>query len=181
MVIIGISGKATSGKDTVANYYSRFSKAHCTTLHFADSLKDCCQGLLIPFGTYDMSLQETKKLTIPWMGKGYTVRNLLQDVGNAFRQSITEDFWVNIMIGKIAVIKKNGSIDTILIPDVRYPNEFKMIKDLGGEVWRVERPNITLMDHISETALDDYTFDKIIQNNGTITDLQNKIKCLSIQ
>ena len=54
MVIIGISGKATSGKDTVANYYSRFSKAHCTTLHFADSLKDCCQGLLIPFGTYDM-------------------------------------------------------------------------------------------------------------------------------
>ena len=45
MVIIGISGKATSGKDTVANYYSRFSKAHCTTLHFADSLKDCCQGL----------------------------------------------------------------------------------------------------------------------------------------
>lgn len=48
MVIIGISGKATSGKDTVANYYSRFSKAHCTTLHFADSLKDCCQGLLIP-------------------------------------------------------------------------------------------------------------------------------------
>ena len=161
MVIIGISGKATSGKDTVANYYSRFSKAHCTTLHFADSLKDCCQGLLIPFGTYDMSLQETKKLIIPWMGKNYTVRNLLQDVGNAF--------------------KKNGSIDTILIPDVRYPNEFKMIKDLGGEVWRVERPNITLMDHISETALDDYTFDKIIQNNGTITDLQNKIKCLSIQ
>ena len=55
-----------------------------------------------------------------------------------------------------------------------------MIKDLGGEVWRVERHNITLMDHISETALDDYTFDKIIQNNGTITDLQNKIKCLSI-
>ena len=102
MVIIGISGKATSGKDTVANYYSRFSKAHCTTLHFADSLKDCCQGLLIPFGTYDMSLQETKKLTIPWMGKNYTVRNLLQDVGNAFRQSITEDFWVNIMIGKIS-------------------------------------------------------------------------------
>ena len=129
MVIIGISGKATSGKDTVANYYSRFSKAHCTTLHFADSLKDCCQGLLIPFGTYDMSLQETKKLTIPWMGKNYTVRNLLQDVGNAFRQSITEDFWVNIMIGKIAAINKNGSIDTILIPDVRYPNEFKMIKD----------------------------------------------------
>lgn len=32
------------------------------------------------------------------------------------------------MIGKIAAIKKNGSIDTILIPDVRYPNEFKMIK-----------------------------------------------------
>lgn len=114
------------------------------------------------------------------MGKDYTVRNLLQDVGNAFRQSITEDFWVNIMIGKIAAIKKNGSIDTILIPDVRYPNEFKMIKNLGGEVWRVERPNVTLMDHISETALDDYTFDKIIQNNGTITDLQNKIKCLSI-
>lgn len=178
MTIIGISGKATAGKDTVAYYYSKYCKDRCTILHFADSLKDCCQGLLIPFGTYDMSLQETKKLIIPWMGKDYTVRNLLQDVGNAFRDSITPDFWVNIMIGKIAAINKNGSIDTILIPDVRYPNEFRMIKDLGGEVWRVERPNIKVMNHISETALDDYTFDKVIENNGTITDLQNTIKCL---
>lgn len=178
MTIIGISGKATAGKDTVANYYSRYCKGHCTILHFADSLKDCCQGLLIPFGTYDMSLQETKKLNIPWMGKEYTVRNLLQDVGNAFRDNINPDFWVNIMIGKIAAIQKNGSIDTILIPDVRYPNEFKMIKDLGGEVWRIERPNVKLMNHISETALDDYTFDKVIENKGTITDLQNTIKCL---
>ncbi len=178
MTIIGISGKATAGKDTVAYYYGKYCKDRCTILHFADSLKDCCQGLLIPFGTYDMSLQETKKLIIPWMGKDYTVRNLLQDVGNAFRDSITPDFWVNIMIGKIAAINKNGSIDTILIPDVRYPNEFRMIKDLGGEVWRVERPNIEVMNHISETALDDYTFDKVIENNGTITDLQNTIKCL---
>jgi hypothetical protein len=178
MTIIGISGKATAGKDTVAYYYSKYSKDHCTILHFADSLKDCCQGLLIPFGTYDMSLQETKKLIIPWMGKDYTVRNLLQDVGNAFRDSITPDFWVNIMIGKIAAINKNGSIDTILIPDVRYPNEFRMIKDLGGEVWRVERPNIEIMNHVSEIALDDYTFDKVIENKGTITDLQNTIKCL---
>jgi hypothetical protein len=178
MTIIGISGKATAGKDTVAYYYSKYSKDRCTILHFADSLKDCCQGLLIPFGTYDMSLQETKKLIIPWMGKDYTVRNLLQDVGNAFRDSITPDFWVNIMIGKIAAINKNGSIDTILIPDVRYPNEFRMIKDLGGEVWRVERPNIEIMNHVSEIALDDYTFDKVIENKGTITDLQNTIKCL---
>lgn len=178
MTIIGISGKATAGKDTVAYYYSKYCKDRCTILHFADSLKDCCQGLLIPFGTYDMSLQETKKLIIPWMGKDYTVRNLLQDIGNAFRDGITPDFWVNIMIGKIAAINKNGSIDTILIPDVRYPNEFRMIKDLGGEVWRVERPNIEVMNHISETALDDYTFDKVIENNGTITDLQNTIKCL---
>lgn len=178
MTIIGISGKATAGKDTVAYYYSKYSKDRCTILHFADSLKDCCQGLLIPFGIYDMSLQETKKLIIPWMGKDYTVRNLLQDVGNAFRDSITPDFWVNIMIGKIAAINKNGSIDTILIPDVRYPNEFRMIKDLGGEVWRVERPNIEIMNHVSEIALDDYTFDKVIENKGTITDLQNTIKCL---
>ena len=174
--LIGISGKATSGKDTTANYYCRFSNEHCTILHFADSLKDCCQGLLIPFGTYDMSLQDTKKLIIPWMGKEYTVRNLLQDVGNAFRDSICQDFWIRIMLGKIKAIEHNNEIDTILIPDVRYPNEYKMIKDLGGTVWRVDRKGIESMNHISETALDDYTFDKYIKNHGTLTDLQQQIK-----
>jgi hypothetical protein len=178
MRIIGISGKATAGKDTVANYFSRYCKGKCTTIHFADSLKDCCQGLLLAFGTYDMSKQETKKLIIPWMGKSYTVRNLLQDVGNAFRDYINPDFWVNIIIGKIAVLKQNNYIDTVLIPDVRYPNEYKAIKDLGGEVWRVERPNIELMDHISETVLDDYTFDKVISNTGTLTDLMKSVQNL---
>jgi hypothetical protein len=78
-----------------------------------------------------------------------------------------------------------------IITDVRFPNEVKAIKDRNGFIIRVDRNNSTPQDehtfvnkqqrtHPSETALDDYDFDYVVDNNGTIENLITSIKSVLI-
>lgn len=144
-----------------------------------------------------------------------TVRDLMQMVGtDAIRTVIHPDAWVNCLMNQYKLIgtklkeKCNHPINTIydigecceegliypnwIITDVRFPNEYKAIKDRGGIIIRVERPVIhhkgiygeatqENMDkvaerhkeeisrlHPSETALDKHIFDYRINNWDTI-------------
>ena len=89
-----------------------------------------------------------------------------------------------------------GNIETIypnwIITDTRVPNEAKAIKDRYGIIIRVSRESeadrFAKQDddkskyyHSSETALDEYTFDEYIDNNGTIEELIIKVKEILIK
>ena len=80
-----------------------------------------------------------------------------------------------------------------IITDVRFPNEAQAIKDRGGIVIRVKRPldrlgnsklpklkHTSVTQHPSETALDDYDFDYVIENEGSIEELVEKVKQLKL-
>jgi len=83
-----------------------------------------------------------------------------------------------------------------IITDVRFPNEAQAIKDRGGIVIRVNRPcpecGVTeghkfgcltykkLIEHPSEIALDNYEFDHVIENDGSLDELIGKIKQLNL-
>ena len=87
-----------------------------------------------------------------------------------------------------------GKAPNWIITDVRFPNEAKAIKDRGGVVIRVNRPlerlgnsklpklrHTSITQHPSETALDDYDdFDYVIENDGTVQDLIDKVMALNI-
>lgn len=86
-----------------------------------------------------------------------------------------------------------------IITDVRFPNEANAIKERGGIIIRVNRNEgckpcsmiplykcneceySTQSKHPSETALDNYTFDEVIDNNGTIEELIVKLKEILIK
>jgi len=52
-----------------------------------------------------------------------------------------------------------------------------MIKLNGGQIWRVERPEISAINnHISESDMDNYTPDQLIINSGSIEELELLIK-----
>jgi hypothetical protein len=113
----------------------------------------------------------------------YTFRSLLQILGtNLLRNQLHENVWVNALFSKykkdFREYKCSETYPSWIITDVRFPNEARAVKDRGGIVIRVNRNNteITKMTHISETALDGYDFDWIIDNNGTIEDLIVKTK-----
>lgn len=130
-----------------------------------------------------------------------TPRKLLQFIGTECgRKLIHPNIWVNATMvdykylwkstGKELVLPKSEYEDSNdittpnwIITDTRFPNEAKAIKDRGGIIIRVERPNMISNDnHSSETSLDNYTnFDAIIINDGSIEYLINAVKTLLIK
>lgn len=192
-MIIGISGKAQSGKDTVSkmiaytiwyyNYSQRLEpfgidhyKDHTYAIwgtdwihtSFANKLKQCLNIIL---STSSISLfedNEFKKSNIDWLGM--TVRELLQKFGTAIRNEVCDDFWVK------TCLKDYEKGDNWLISDTRFKSEAKGIKDLEGIIVRVNREGAGAGNHISEVDLDDYQFDYVIDNNGSMEDLLLKVK-----
>lgn len=70
-----------------------------------------------------------------------------------------------------------------IITDTRFPNEADAVKSRGGINIRLQR-NSDLDNndiHVSETALDFYKFDYVVDNNGTIEDLIIKVKEILIK
>ena len=184
-MIIGISGKAGSGKDTAAKMlevlyanpdisyedfvnkrYKNF--ADIQIVHFADSLKETAQ-VLFRIGEWETNTQEGKKTTINWIGK--TVRELLQGIGQGLRDAIDPNLWVKILFAN------TEGWSNYIIADVRYPNEIKAIKERNGILLRIDRKGAGAGNHNSETALDDYKeWDVHIENNGSIEDLFEAMK-----
>lgn len=118
-----------------------------------------------------------------------TIRQLLQRVGtDAIRDNLHEDTWVNALFADYKVLSAT-TIQTgpdyfhrlrfpdWIITDVRFPNEAKRVKDHGGLLIRVDRPDQQILNHETETALDSYDkWDGYIHNNGTLEDLQESVK-----
>lgn len=125
-----------------------------------------------------------------------TVRQFLQWFGtDACRNNVHENVWVNALMNKYKLELSEGWVPTYndpdnincyppaepiypnwIISDVRFQNEIEAIKDKGGIILRIER-NTGIKDfHPSEVALDSYNFEHVIDNNGTIYELREKIK-----
>ena len=184
-MIIGISGKAGSGKDTAAKMlevlyanpdisYEDFANrkyknfADIQVIHFADILKETVQALF-GIGEWETGTQEGKKVTISWIGK--TVRELLQEVGQGLRDAIDPNLWIK------ALFANTEDWSNYIIADVRYPNELEAIKERDGVLIRIDRNGAGAGNHSSETALDNYKeWDVHIENNGSIEDLFETMK-----
>ena len=184
-MIIGISGKAGSGKDTAAKMlevlyanpdisyedfvnkrYKNF--ADIQIVHFADTLKETAQ-VLFRIGEWETNTQEGKKITINWIGK--TVRELLQGIGQGLRDAIDPNLWVKILFAN------TEGWSNYIIADVRYPNEVYAIKKRNGILIRIDRKDAGAGNHSSETALDNYKeWDVHIENNSSIEDLFEAMK-----
>lgn len=105
-----------------------------------------------------------------------TVREFLQKLGTeSMRDGLHTNVWVNALFADY----KKGS--KWIITDCRFPNEAEAVKDRGGFVVRVNRdlpevPYQTLEQrHPSETSLDNWEFDYVIQNDSTVEDLKVKV------
>ena len=123
-----------------------------------------------------------------------TFRLLLQLLGTECgREILHPNIWVNALFADYkatnvkSYINKFGEEEVVdmdlpnwIMTDVRFPNEVKAIKDRGGVVIRVNRDSDVVDDHPSETSLNDYEFDYVIENKGSIEDLIEKVKQLNL-
>ena len=171
MKVICISGKAGSGKDTVARLVRQEltnflgdGVANVVIIHYADLLKFIAKEYFY------------------WDGeKDEYGRDLLQKIGTNFVRAADENFWVDFVARFLKIFEPIW--DVAVIPDTRFANEIEVLSERGFNVYtiRVSRDDFSnkltseQRSHESETALDDYKFDAVIDNNGTMSELRQKV------
>lgn len=170
-VLIGLSGYAQAGKDTVGAVLCE--NADFERLAFADALKAVLTEVDPLINWWDGGGDEPISIPLSWrlVEEGwestkannpmsmFNARTYLQRLGNAVRDYVDPNAWLNAVMRQV---KPGGKY---VITDVRFPNEAQAIKDVGGQVWRIERPGTGPANaHVSETALDDWPFDLLIRN-----------------
>lgn len=162
-LVIGIGYKARHGKDTVAQVMKEalekdykvevipLAKALKEEVNTMDQFEVCLKlGIL-----YDTKPDMTDPLCNTKHGKQ---SRLLQYFGELRRK---EDpfYWVKKLRDNIAKSRP----EIVIIPDIRYKNEFAFVKACKGYMIRVSRLGFTDLSrdpkHISETELDGVTFD----------------------
>ena len=168
--LIGLYSPAPGcGKTTAADLLIEHER-----VSFATPLKRAVWRMLDDLGLEGFHYVYTdKEAIIPKIG--VSARHMMQTLGTEWgRACIHPDFWVMIARAKTQRIMNDGR--SVVIDDVRFPNEAAMVFGLGGELWRIDRPGVSYDgDHSSEGGLEDITPDRVIVNDGTIDQLKEKI------
>lgn len=172
--VVGLTGKAAAGKDTVGNYISSqllLQDRFAMKIACADELKLICSRLFktafdVPeeafYGT--QAEKEAPLEAVP----GWTGRKILQFVGTECFRSIHGEVWSREMIGRARHLITSGRCNIVVVADVRFLSEAKAIQDAGGIVVRVKRPEADCVEstHASETELAHIKEDYVIDNQG---------------
>lgn len=166
--IIGLTGFAGSGKDTVADIL--VAEYGYVKLAFADPLREMLLILNPYLGTPKTLPQLVDEHGWRWVKQRFPeVRRLMQVLGtDIVRDKIDQSFWVN------SLAKRLNGIEKAVIADVRFPDEAALIRELGGQVWRVNRSGLQRLNHISEN-IDLIEVDLMINNDTSLPELSKKI------
>lgn len=176
----GLNGIAGCGKDTAAKIISEF--LGYKIYGFADPLYDMIQaGFGIDGHSEEWQDRVMKNATIPWLSsqeRDISLRYLLETLGTAWgRHRISNDIWI-----KVANKFINDNIEGVIIHDVRFSDEFVWIKEKGGVIIHIIRPNYfgndATINHPSNIPLPILEDDKVIVNDGSLSDFKKKIKIL---
>lgn len=158
--IIGLAGPAGCGKNLVASMVP-----DAVVIQLADPIYAALSAML---GIPDTVLRQraTKERPIDWLGK--SPRQMLQTLGTDWgRTLVAEDIWLRIARRRIEELAASG-VSTVVIADVRFDNEARMVQEMGGEVWGVDRgPTAGVSPHVSEAGLSPGMVDRVIDNTGT--------------
>lgn len=167
--IIGLTGLAGTGKDTVANLL-------CTHLQFARYAfaEPLRQEIVNAFGIDHRLLTDRHTKEVPTVelalsrcidqafvgtmckhlasnnAKAFfdlqdeprSPRQIMQWWGTEYRQEkCGTEYWTRQLISRV-YIQQTNSQRLHVVTDVRYPQEAHAIRLMGGEIWQVKRPDV---------------------------------------
>jgi hypothetical protein len=107
-------------------------------------------------------------------------RKFLQWIGTEWARAQDPDVWINIVRRKIEATPRDVPI---IVTDLRFPNEAKMLAEMGFTLVRIMRdPSLRgeslNIGHASEIGLLNYDWDLVIENEGTLQQLYDKMRGL---
>lgn len=168
MRVIGIAGRIGSGKDYLARHLKSVYFSDAVIISFADQLKLSCI-----LDENPKNQQETQEIYNNYFDlKPQEIRQKIQEFGCSLRED-NEHIWVNMLYTQLLIYTSRG-IDTIIISDVRFPNEASFIKSIGGMLIKVVAPSRNSLatqhlteeskNHLSESFVESMDCDVIINN-----------------
>ena len=183
------------GKDTMARHLAKYGyanvkmagplKAMAAVLYRSLGFEESEMPLLLDGPTrhlIDIFPAETYKVPSESMGMvevtrpAVTARDILLTLGTEWgRQHVNFNLWTTCATRTIERSLRAGV--PVVVTDVRFPNEAKLIREMGGELWRIERPQAPqpTKQHPSDYGLEDERFDLRLRNAGTVIALEAAI------
>ena len=153
---IAFGHQARVGKDSACNYLSsKFQNS--IIIRFASPVYNIAEQIQMQL---NKSLEKNPRL--------------LQLIGLGLREVYGDDIWSSQVESQIQSL----TTQNIFIPDLRFKNEADMLKKHGFLLVKIIRKNREIdrdPRHKSEIDLEDYPFDLVIENDGTINEFYNKL------
>lgn len=177
-ILIGLAGPARSGKSTAADHLVR---NHLLEHYaFADPLRS---GLMEIFNLDPDDFEGAKKeQPVDWLGR--SPRELMQSMGTEWaRQMVHPDVWVKIAEQNLNFMQNSLSdVVGIVVSDVRFENEAEFIRQRGGTIVHISRPDAAAVNpHVSEAGIQVKQPDLIVRNTSDREHLRYQIDdCVAV-
>lgn len=194
-ILIGLTGPAGSGKDSAADALVHL--AGFTKLAFADALRaEVCAAFGVPLQY--LTARETKEHPIQALalnrcmvmgflaalreqGAGLdedaprSPRQIMQWWGTEFRRAKDTSYWISRAMQRIKRLHKQGK--SVVVTDVRFPDEAEAVRSMGGLIWQVWRPGVDVADgaHASETHGREFSPEYVIDNDEGLDELRIEV------
>lgn len=169
--IIGLTGLKGAGKTEVSRQLEAYG---FWRVSFAAPLKEMLRTL----GLSEREIAGDRKEQPCALLGGQTPRYAMQTLGTEWgREMIHPDLWV--LLCRDGIEKLNGG--PVVVDDLRFENEEKMLREIGATIWRVTRPGNERHPHISESYIESMPVDIEIANDRGVERLREKVTALLVQ
>ena len=178
--IIALTGPKGSGKDTVAGLIAR-QYHNVNTIAFADPIKKVINNLFELDPSNNDQYDAFKRTQITYQLPGYLShavqgRELVREIGMLMR-SYDEKQFTNYVVNEI----RYKPDDIWVVSDLRFDNEYMILKSLGAKIISIKRPSYEYDGHITERGFNDSLVDYTIVNDGDLNYLDNILASVVIK
>ena len=200
-IIIGLTGPAGSGKDTVADLLVTHAGFH--KMAFADALRaEVCDAFNIH--PVQLAWRETKEhpmsclalakcadqvfidsiVEMHWAthtlidpNAPRSPRQIMQWWGTDYRRKQQPEYWISQAAKRLHGLLQSHHTQRIVITDLRFDNEADMITRHGGTIWQITRPGCGVAPgaHVSETTGEAFAPSAVLHNTHDIAHLQRVV------
>lgn len=201
-ILIGLTGLAGSGKDTVADVL--VTHAGFTKMAFADALRAevlsaFCRATPALLANRDTKELPTDILALGWctnlefvqavnaavyggampleaLDEPRSPRQIMQWWGTEYRRAQFDGYWVHMACNRIRTLLGQEQ-RRIVLTDCRFDNEAAALRSMGGELWQVFRPGLRPVEggHASQTSGDSLKPEAFVVNSSTVVELAHAV------
>jgi hypothetical protein len=172
--VIGFAGKIGAGKTTAAQHL--VEKHGFERIRFAGPLKNMMKALGLTAEEIDGALKEQP---CDLLG-GKTPRRAMQTIGTEWGRDIIDDgLWIRAWR---RAVEQTTPGAWIVVDDVRFPNEAKAIKEMGGVIVQVRRgpweatPSHNNFTEAHPSERMEFLPDIVLVNDGDLEQLKRRVE-----